>query len=671
MTTAPALRAWTTKIRDESGAAALLLLAAAGWILVGLAQTGRFGWWPIALLPAAGALAAAGVALWRSPRRVQLAVLLLIVLSALLYLPPAQHLALSGDAAIYPNEAAWLARTHALAAPFEPLTPLSMPARDLFYIDSDEQFTWQQVVQSYKGLVYGGFYVADETTPTIRTSRMPLAEVWQALLIKVAGLPALFRLSPAAAALALILLFSMARRLHGDWIGLWVALLIAVTWPQIHFARQPLAEVVGQVWTLAGFWFGLRWLSQRSPWTAAAALLMWATAWSARVDAVLLVGPALLLALVAAQRRDGRTLRTLALTLPVVLLLGILGNNPAYSGATLELFSRFLGLLVPAFVALGVLTPLLVAVAWRLGPRLPPLWKQGAPIVSLLLFAPVAFVVLWSTLPNPLRDAAVTRNFQEILWFSSAYVSPGFYWLALAGVGLLLWQGLDGTRFFLLGALLGLGAAYFYTYTSANVYPVSLRRLIGEVFPLTALVAGYALALLPRRRYTRFAQGALAITALLWVFWLALPAVSQHEATHEAKTIAALRVQLRAETGDNAVLIFETQDDNSWVGWLAAPLYSIYGDWALVLESDTPDPALLARAVREWQEAGRTVYLVTQQDDFPPPLAPPGVSATAQADFVWNSSLVGQTRQPYPPSLWEFSHPLHLYRLQAEPFPGE
>ncbi len=477
----------------EPGLLALAALAAAAWLLIVLARSGAFAYWAFALPLIAVAIWMGIVAWSRSARFDKWATLGLFALAALLYLPPAETLALTGDAAIYAGDGAYIARTGGMSGPFEPLGPLSAAARDLFYISSAEQFGGVVAATAYDGIVYGSAYVVDEGPPTIRTARMPQVESWLALLYKSGSLRAPFFLSPLFGALALCLLFAVARRLHGSWIALWVAVLLGVSYAQIYLARAPLAEIVGQFWTLAALLPALRWLDEKRPWQLAAALLLWITAWSARIDSILLIGPLALLLMWAGVQRDRRSLRAALICAPIIVLLGILGSNPVYVGATAELSVRMIGMLGPAAVAVCVGLPLLVGGAWQWGPRLhESVWPRVRRPVGVLVLVVVAFVVLWSTIPNPLRDPAVTRHYQEILWFSSAYVTPLLYWLALAGIGVLLLRGFDAPQGFILLTTLGLGAAYFYTYTTSPVYPISLRRLIGDVLPLLALLAGFA-----------------------------------------------------------------------------------------------------------------------------------------------------------------------------------
>ncbi len=652
----------------EPGLLALGALAAAAWLLVVLARTGRFGAWWLALPLLLAALLFGLIAWLRADRFDKLAAVALVGVALALTVPPSQPLALSGDAAIYANEGAFVARTLGVTARFEPLAPLGEAARDLFYISSQEQGSGGAYVRAYDGMLYGGYYVVDPAAPTIRTSRMGQTTAWIALAVRLGGMPAGFWVSPLANALSLCLLYALARRLVSRGAALWAALALALLYPQIYLARAPYAEIVGQIWTIAGFWCGVRWIEAQPgrlrPWLLPLALLFWATAWSARIDALLLAGPAALLLFMAAWRRDAASLRLAAGALPLLAALVALGNNPPYVGGTLEIALGSLAPLRPLLIAFALLAPVALLTTWYGRSTLAALWRHAQRPAVLLALAAAAFAVLWATLPNPWRDAHVTRPFQEILWFSSAYVTPLLYWLALLGVGLVLTTRSSAAARFLAVSLLGLGAAYTYTYTSAPVYPVSLRRLAGDVLPLAALLASIAIDRLPwpwpTQAARRWVQVGLAAALLVWAMGRSAPLFSQREAYDEADDVATLHAQLPSD----GAFLFEVQDADSWIGWLAAPLYSLYGDWALLLESDAPEPAALSEAVSALEAAGRTVHLVSQSEPPPPALIPPGYTAVPFLNSEWASSLIGQTRAPYPPPYWEFRLPLHVYRLE-------
>ncbi|MEZ4617658.1 MAG: hypothetical protein R2867_19385 [Caldilineaceae bacterium] len=153
-----------------------------------------------------------------------------------------------------------------------------------------------------------------------------------------------------------------------------------------------------------------------------------------------------------------------------------------------------------------------------------------------------------------------------------------------------------------------------------------------------------------------------AAVALLWMVLLSRPLFSVSEGAGTAAVLA----QIHESVPPNAVLLFEDQDGDSWIGWLAAPLYSIYGDWALLFDGDQPDPTLLQQAADGYTTLGRSIYLVTQQPELPVALLPAGYRADLVQQLPWQSTLIGQTTAPYPPPIWYFLHPVNLYRLERQ-----
>lgn len=639
----------------------LLALCGAAWLLVLLARVGWFQLAPLAILPVALAAAAAVMAWWRSGQFSKIAGVVLLMVAAILYLPPAQQLPLSGDAAIYANEGAWLARTGGLQDVHPALAALSPNAADLFYISSDEQIVWGTPVTAYDGLVYGGYYLADASTMTIQSSRMPQVIAWHGFLnLLFSGTSLIFLVSAFSALGSIWMLYAVGVRLYAPWIALWVALLLALCYPQVYLARGSLAETTGAFWTLAGIWFAVLWLQERTPRHLLFALLMWVTCWSGRVDALLLLAPAALLLAIASAQRERKTLRWVAAGAIPLLLLIVLGVNQAYFLATIHLATTGVALLTPALILLAIGAPVAVWVMWKWGGALTGVWQRVDRPVLAIVWLVVCGVVLWATLPGPWRDPLVTRPFQEIIWFSSQYVTPAFYWLAVIGLGVIFWRGLTPVSLFLAGTLAVLAFAYLHGYTSANVYPISLRRLASDLLPMLAIVAGFAFtAPLPLRWYKPILVVAAA-SVLVWTGMHSAPLLNQREFPNDQVFVRTLHESLPP----NAAVLFEPQDADSWIGWLAAPLFSVYGEWALLLESDTPEPTLLVDAVAQLRAAGRTPIIASQSNPLPAALLPEGMQATEVMATTWNSAQVGQARPPEEPVYWQFALPLYLYQLE-------
>lgn len=647
-----------------AGLLAVYALLIVTWLCIGLGKAGWFQAWPLSIPFLCVAVGSSLLAWWRQAPVDRWALALLSIGGFCLYTPPAEHLPLFGDAAIYANEGAYLARTNAMSGVYEPLALLTPAVRTPFYVSNTEQFP-QTPMHSYAGILYGGYYLTDINTPTLQVSRMPVSEVWLALLTKIAGIHSALYSTPLWSIAALVLLYLIGRHFVPQPLAFWAVLLLGVSYPQIYFARAPYAEMAGQFWTLLGFYLALRWLDEHHPWQLVTVLLCWTTTWAGRVDGLLLLSGVGVLGLLAAIARDKRSLLWATGSVLVCAILIGLGVNRPYVGATYEIILLHWPWFGRALLVLLLALPLGVLLFWRWGHLFQRWLQRIAPLLHLLLFAACLFVVAWATVPNPLREPGVVRRYQEIIWFSSAYLTPLFYWLALAGIGWLCRCGYNAKGLLLLTITLTLSALFFMSYTSAPDYPISLRRLMSDVLPLLTLLAAIALAALPTLPIgplplRRALQWGVAVVALSWMGWLSWPVIPQRE----AKGSLAFIQQLHEELPTNGVFLFENQDNDSWVGWLAAPLYSLYGDWALRLDSDEPDQALLAQAVAEFMASGRTVYLVSQSNPLPASLLPPGYQATLVREQQWVSSLIGQTREPYPPPYWEFAMPVHLFALE-------
>jgi hypothetical protein len=658
------------------GLAALSALALVHWLLIALATAGLFHYWAIALpvlvLAGAGAL----VTGWRLRAVDRLAAAIILGVTALLYLPPAEELALTGDAAIYVNEGIFVARTGGLRAVHEPLAALPPATRTLFYTTAAEQFP-TQALDAYAGILYRGYYVADAATATIETSRMPLSTVWFAFIYALAGgqqsgAQALLYSTPCFALLSLLLLYAIARRLV-DWpLALAATVLLALSYPQIYFGRLSYAEIFGQCWTLASVLTALLWIDGRRPALLLLALFFAVTTWAGRIDALLLLPALYLLLIYAALAHDRRSLTAVALGLPVLAALVVLSVNRAYAGATLAIQLWRWPWFGGALMGLLVLGPLSTAVAWRWGRPIQTVLLRLRPLLHRLGFGALAFIILWATLPNPLREPGVTKRYQEIIWLSSAYLTPLFYWLALAGVARLLFGGYDAKRFWLLLTFYSLGTVFFYNYTSAPVYPVSLRRLTSDLLPLMTILIATALAPLSHlgqsalaARLARLWQGGRWVLIAVVIGWMALLSRPLWPIREGAGTLAVLH-EIHTALPANSVILFEDQDSDSWVGWLAAPLYALYGDRTLLFDGDTPDPQRLREALDALQAQGWQVSLVTQQPAAPTALVPTGYQANFVQEFVWASSLIGQTAAPYPPPIWHYRFPIRIYALTKE-----
>lgn len=639
---------------------ALAVLALVHWVLIGLAAWGIFrqGWWLAwPLLVAAAGLALVGW--WRlAPReRWTVAGLSFVVL---LFLPPDTNIALHGDASIYVNEAAWISRTGALHGVYEPLAPLSTSESDPFWVADTEQ-AHRRDLRSYDGLLYGAWYILDPATMRIHVSRPPLWSTWLAFVFKWGGLRAMLFSTPLFALLGIWAVYAVARQFVMRWAAVGGVLLLALSFPQVHFGRMAYAEIVGQFWMMAGCATLLVWLRTRDERWLWLTLLAWTTTWAARLDALLLLPTvALALFLAGLWHERGRAPSTLLVLVAMVFLLGV-GTNRAYVGATYELVAArwwwFAWAVLAAFLGCVVAWP----VGWLWGKQVVRWMEAAAPLFVWGAVVAWCGLVVWGTLPLVIPGWETPAPLQEIVWFTGSYTSPLFFWLAGLGLFAVACRGVRLPQGVLGFLLISLSAVFLTRYTSAPVYPVSMRRLVSDVLPLMALFIACVFDVLlqmPQRRW-RWLAGVVMCIAILWEGALSWPRMDVATGQQTPETIARLAESLPAD----AVIWFEAQDNDSWVGWLAAPLYAFDGRWALLLDSDSPDALALRQAADTYIALGRPLYLVAQKPEPPRALVPEGYTVEQVARDVWASTMIGQQRAPYPFLVWQFAHPIYVYRL--------
>lgn len=91
---------------------------------------------------------------------------------------------------------------------------------------------------------------------------------------------------------------------------------------------------------------------------------------------------------------------------------------------------------------------------------------------------------------QPAARRRAIRRYQEIIWFSSAYLTPLFDSAGIWGWGWLFWRGYGAKGLLLLAIVFTLSALFFMNYTSAPDYPVSLRLLDADVVLLAYAIGG-------------------------------------------------------------------------------------------------------------------------------------------------------------------------------------
>lgn len=582
---------------------------------------------------------------------------LLLLFGLLIFGWPAEHFPLLGDSAIYPNTAAALIRTGGLVYHYAPLDGLTREQKELFYIPSERQVPGVPI-RSYRGLLYGAYYVMDPERNQIVSSRQPVAIVWMGGLGMLAGPMGMLYVTPLLGMAGLAMVYFLGRRVFDPRAGTLAVLWLLLSFPQIHFSRAPYAEAVGQFFVLIGLYGLIRGLQTGWAGYSGLGIMAWAVAFATRVE-VLLVIPVLGVFLVFMALRHGLRLAFRdGLFLILAVGFAIWTLNRPYAGATAELLlsyqARFLqhlgGWALAGLLGMGLIGLGLVFIAAHR-------WEGMYRILQYGFVALVWVAMSYALFVRPWVEGRGPEGYHaELMPIAALYLSPILFGLAgLGSARVALQRPLVPERWLLLLFGLSFGMIFFWKYTTARVYPVALRRLMPEVLPVLILLAAWGLRWMEQKKGWQRLSRWLAYLACLWLGGIS----GLYWAEQEGRGTWTFLQVLGHRIPENAVVLFEPLRGEVIVGWFAAPLWSFEGRDALLLNREITGEKLEG-ALRYWRDQGRSIYVLAQSD--PAAWWPGDFPGHPVGELRWRSSLIGQSMR-FPPVIWRFDFRFTIYRL--------
>lgn len=535
--------------RKGDGLAELLLIrvsvaaAISGPLLIALAL---LGWFKAPVI--AGAVGTLAGGTWMISRKQpefarfqgwDFAALGLSIAGFILYARPAEYVINDRDPGVYTIVAAHLARTGQLLTQ-DPLVGA---------VTSFHQFNaWTK---------YPGFYIYgnDLVVPQF----FPGTFAWLGVGNIAGGVWGELYVVPVFGALAAGAAFMLGKELFGRWTGLLGASILAVSYAQVWWARQPSSEVITQFFILSGLWLAARFVKIKGgtgvvgyraagAGTGVLAGALLGGAALVRIDAFLAWAPILLLiGYDLLLRRPVRRWIWLVLPLAIFGTAALLYAN-TIGGRYLNLIYRKHGLkdaleLSPYLLGATVLTAL---VFWAVYRR----WREGFTrwiqahssnlavlgalvVVGAALWAYFYLLQPWDSLP----DGAAGFNAYDrqvavrMVWF----LTPAVAVLGMAGFVLAAYR-ITVARVLLLGSVLSFGVLYVALPNVAPDLPWATRRFVPAVFPGFSLLAGYAIVesgvFLKKvwgLRAGTALSGILAAMVLVWTGYTALPVLKIQE----------------------------------------------------------------------------------------------------------------------------------------------
>ena len=452
------------------------------------------------------------------------------VLGAALYFPAYDSFVFGDDASVYLSFGRKIAETGRLVFDDPLLREIPAEAReDLFLNRQPRDMTGRYA------RFPGGFLIADIENPDVTAGFSPLFPVLTALFhaaLPGSGAPPV---TPLFAVLSIGGLLLVGARVGGLRTGLLAAALLAVSLPQIWFARYPVPDILAQFFVVAGLLALLAAFRDERPWLAAAAGGLFGMACFAKVDMIVLLS--VTLAAFAAWRLlgrpagGGRCAAYLFAASGVMLahnLLHYLFFPSHYTRYVEELITRsfLFGLLEQSAVLAVLLAVVLLAFAalavaaarwWGLTGALA---RQAAGFVLVGLLAAYA-VNYMVTNPGRFPDTVFWLSWY-LSWPVLALCGAAVVWLLRSGMAGRANQGLS----FMLLLIGVVGLHYLYDPLEDGDHIWSMRRFVPVVLPGLLLILAAACNRVIEWIYVEYRTAATIAAGLVLVGLLGRPSLA-------------------------------------------------------------------------------------------------------------------------------------------------
>ena len=603
-------------------------IGAAGWLALLLAEIGQLH---LSLLAALLVAAVVGIAVQTrrgrgaasapavAPFSLKGAAGLLAVaaLGGALYFPAYDSFIFGDDASAYLGLGREIAGAGRLTFDDPLLGEIPLDAREDLFLN--RQRDWSSLHGSHVRFP-GGFLIADIEKPEVSTGFSPLFPVLAALFYEAMPESGAPPVTPLFAVLAVAGLFLLGASVGGARAGLLAALLLAVSLPQIWFARYPVPDVVAQFFVVAGLLALLAAFRDDRPWLAAAAGGLFGMACFAKVDMIIM----LLVSLTAfcawwvlvRPARGGRCCAWLLAACGVML-----AHNVAHYLLFPSDYTRYLEDLLSRSYLLHLLTESLVAMALaglgllataaaafsifrRHGARGAGTVRAGG-IALLGLLAAHAVNYAFTT-PGRFPDTIFWLGWY-LSWPVVALCAMALVWLLRSGrVG----SANPGLTFLLV--LVGVVSLhYLYDPLEDGDHIWSMRRFVPVVLPGLLLILATGAGRLIERIYVEYRTAATVATGLVLVALVGGPSVPVAGAPVWEGALHRTAELARGFPADAVVLVSPELAGTH----LQTALAYQHGVDTVLVQERRPGAAL-RHVVDGWLERGRPVFVVAGNQGF-------------------------------------------------------
>jgi 4-amino-4-deoxy-L-arabinose transferase-like glycosyltransferase len=616
---------------------------------------------------------------WRNvsrPARAEAALIGWLALLSVIYFRPHEFIHGAADAGVYMNMGSHIARSGQLLIDDPLIAQLDSSLYPVFFRE-------QQPGDVTRYNYLAGFYVSDTVPGQIIPQFYALQAVSIAILTAIGGVSWGLLSTPLWGLIGIAAVYFLARGLFGRRAALLTALLLGVVILQNWFARYPTAEVLTQSFVFAGLYALSRVLWQHEPhrgWGPLAGLWLGLVS-LIRIDMVLVMGVLVIMLIgLAAAQRWSAGLTAFTTTLGVVTALSVVHAIFFAWPYTVDTFRNAANIVVgrngPLALGAGVigLVALIGGARWfdRLAEERRQHWLRrlsGALIALICLAAFYAYFLRPVVESSAIVDywygsSQFTSTNRENLVRIGWYVTPVGLLIALLGLCLMLWRERALPVWVFVGVAL-LSTVVYVTNILNNPHHIyAMRRYVPVVLPALMIWGGYGLAVLSRARW----RGAPLLTGLVLVAWLSGMIWQSRviwRQVDDAGQVAAL-TQWNQQLTPGAVLLFDDQNPVGLGDFIGTPLRFIFDHPVFALRNPQAlTPAVLRALVREWQQQGRAVYVLSEasQDVSVKDVLPLG---DAQR-LTFATTVLLPTYTDYPNQVAPKQYDLKAQQVQALP----
>ncbi len=575
-----------------------ILVAAVSWVGTLLAEAGAFT--PGRVLAGAGVLAAAawaGIARelradrsGEATRSARTPIWLAIALAAAaaLYAQPGEYLIEGSDASVYLAIGQSLNRTGGLVSPDPVLQLLPAGTRNALLA---RDRSWPYLSNRFPGGIQVG--AGDLVVPNF----FHLLPVWIAVFVGVFGSHGGYYVNAVFGVLAVLATWLVGRRAWSAGAGSMAAVLLAVNFGQVWYARTASSEMLAQWFLLAGIFFTLVAHDRQTRFAGACAGTAIGLAGFARIDTLIVLLPLGAAWLVLARRRGllGRAWPWYAATLGLVgahaIAHAVLVSTPYTLRLAATAWNAGVGVITSIGVGSALAAAAVLAGTWVAAKLMP----SGARLPALAGLAVLVPAVLS---PGVAKTAGVLLTPAGAIAMVASFV-----WVAHRD---------RDRRLLPLLAPFAAEAVLWVVWREKTTWPADFRRFVPVVLPLGLLFTG-ALAAHVAEIGARARRGAWIVVAGLVALW-----VGQAWPTLRTPPMQGVHVQVEeiaSRIPASAIVI----SDRSSPSHLPLALQATFGREGIEVTERVPPGGALQAFIGNALAANRRVYvmLAGYTDDLP------------------------------------------------------